>query len=187
MKTKLILISLAFLLFVLANPLYAQVKSDYDKTVDFSKIKTYTFKGWAENSDKILNDLDKKRITDAFEHELTIRGLEMEESEADVAITLFIVIDNKTSTTAYTTYNGGMGYRGRWGYGAGMGTATTSVSEYDYQEGTIVVDFYSTDTKKLIWQGLNTQTIKDKPEKRDKSIPKVVKKLMKTYPVDPVK
>ena len=172
------------------SQLHAQVKSDYDKTVDFTKIKTYSFKGWAKDSDKILNDIDKKRITDAFTHELSIRGLEMKESGADVDITLFVVIDNKTSTTAYTTYNGGMGYGpGRWGYGAGMGmgSATTTVSEYDYQEGTIVINFYSTNTKKLIWQGINTQTVKDKPEKREKSIPKNVSKLMKKYPVKPTK
>ena len=187
MKSKLAMIAAVLIAIFTVGQSQAQVRSDYDKTVDFSKIKTYTFKGWAENSDKILNDLDKKRITDAFVHELSIRGLEMKENGADVAITLFIVIDNKTSTTAYTTYNGGMGYRGRWGYGAGMGTATTSVSEYDYQEGTMVIDFYSTATKKLIWQGINTQTVKDKPEKRDKSIPKVVRKLMKNYPVESVK
>ena len=80
-----------------------------------------------------------------------------------------------------------MGYGPRWGYGMGGGMATTSVSEYDYQVGTLVIDFYSTETKKLIWQGINTETVNDKPEKRDKTIPKTVKKLMKKYPVKPIK
>lgn len=187
MKTKLTLSVVIFMAVLFIGQLQAQVKSDYDKTVDFTKIKTYTFEGWALDSDKILNDLDKKRITDAFKHELSIRALEYKEEGADVAITLYVVIDNKTSTTAYTTYTGGMGYGPRWGYGAGGGMATTSVSEYDYQEGTIVIDFFNTETKNLVWQGINTQTVKDKPEKRDKSIPKSIKKLMKPYPVKPIK
>lgn len=187
MKTQLKLSAVIFMAVLFIGQLHAQVKSDYDKTVDFTKIKTYTFEGWAKDSDKILNDLDKKRVTDAFKHELSIRGLEYKEDSADVAITLYVVIDNKTSTTAYTTYTGGMGYGAGWGYGVGGGMATTNVSEYDYKVGTLVIDFYNTTTKKLIWQGINTETVNDKPEKRDKTIPKSVKKLMKKYPVEPVK
>ena len=144
--------------------------------------------GWAKDSDKILNDLDQKRISDAFTHELSIRGLEMKASDGDVGITLYVVIDKKTSTTAYTNYNGGFGYgRGSWGWGAGMSSSTTSYSENDYEQGTIVIDFYDKTTKKLIWQGVNTETVKTKPEKRDKSIPKIIRKLMKQYPVEPIK
>lgn len=188
MKAKLSTIVVVLLAILNISQTNAQVKSDYDKEVDFSKIKTYTFEGWAKDSDKILNDLDKKRITDAFSHELSIRGLEMKESDGDVDITLFIVIDKKTSTTAYTNYNGGMGYgRGGWGWGGGITSSTTSYSEHDYDVGTIVIDFYDKTTKKLIFQGVNTQTVKDKPEKRDKSIPKSISKLMKKYPVEPIK
>lgn len=188
MKQKLTVIAVFLMAILMFGQLKAQVKSDFDKTVDFTKINTYYFEGWAKDSDKVLNDIDKKRITDAFKHELDIRGLKIiDPSEADAAITLYVVIDNKTSTTAYTTYTGGMGYGPGWGWGMHGGMATTSVSEYDYQEGTAVIDFYDTGTKKLIWQGILTTTIKDKPEKREKAIPKNVRKLMKKYPVDPVK
>ena len=80
MKRNLTL-SLALLLAsFFAGSLQAQVKSDYDKTVDFSKFKTYTFKGWEKNSDQILNEFDKKRIVDSFSSELSSRGLEMDDS-----------------------------------------------------------------------------------------------------------
>jgi hypothetical protein len=187
MKAKLSTLVLILLAMLNANLLSAQVKSDYDKEVDFSTIKSYTFKGWAKDSDQVLNDLDQKRITDAFKHELSIRGLENKENGGDADITLYVVIDKKTSTTAYTNYNGGFGYGGRgWGWGGGMSSSTTSYSEHDYNVGTVVIDFYHKDTKKLIWQGVITETIKSKPEKRDKSIPKSIRKLMKKYPVDPI-
>ena len=178
-------------LFICLNlDISAQVKSDYDKNVDFTKYKTYTFKGWEKNSDQILEKFDKDRILKAFAHELDIRGLTKDDANPDVAITLFIVVDNKTSTTAYTTYNGGMGYgMGRWGWGAGMGmgSATTNYSEKDYKEGTLVIDFYDSGSKELVWQGVYTGVVKEKPQKREKSIPKNVAKLMKQYPVSPVK
>ena len=188
MKRNLTL-SLALLMacFVAGN-LHAQVKSDYDKTVDFSKFKTYTFKGWEKNSDQILNEFDKKRIADSFSSELSSRGLEMDDSNPEVEITLYVVIDEKTSTTAYTNYNGGMGYgRAGYGWGMGMGSSTTTYSENDYKQGTLVIDFYDHTSKKLIWQGVLTTVVKDKPEKREKTIPKNIKKLMKKYPIDPVK
>ncbi len=173
-----------------ANMATAQVKSDYDKTVDFTKYKTFTFMGWAENSDKILNDLDKKRLLEAFRDELSARGLTKDDANPDVAITLYVVVEQKTSTTAYTNYNGGMGYGyGRWGWGGGygMGSSTTSYSEDDYLEGTVVIDFYDSGTKNLVWQGILTKTVTENPQKREKSIPKAVNKLMYQYPVKPIK
>jgi len=159
----------------------SQVKSDYDKSTDFSQYQTYSFEGWEKNSDQILTEFDKKRITDALKEEFASRGMSLVESNGDAAITLFIVVDQKTSTTAYTNYNGGLGYGGRWGWG--MGSATTTYSENDYNEGTLVVDMYDGEEKNLVWQGVLTTVVNEKPEKREKSIPKKMKKLMKSYPV----
>ncbi len=174
--------------FVIAN---AQVNSDYDKDADFTQYKTYTFKGWEKNSDQILNKFDKERIYTAFTNELSARGLTKDDSNPDVGITLFLVVDDKQSTTAYTTYNGGMGYgAGRWGWGmgmGGMGTATTNYTEDDYKQGTLVCDFYDESSKQLVWQGVLTTVVQEKPKKREKTIPKNIKKLMKQYPVEPVK
>jgi len=181
-----------FTLLVCIN-IEAQIKSDYDKNTDFSTIKSYTFAGWEKDSDKILNDFDKKRIKDALKNEFSSRGLSPVEGNSDVDITLYIVVNKKTSTTAYTTYTGGMGYYGGrrgWGMGyggVGMGMATTDYNESDYLEGTLVVDMFDKDSKDLLWQGIITSVIKEKPKKREKSIPKKIKKLMKEYPVNPIK
>ena len=166
----------------------AQVRSDYDKNVDFTKYKTCKFIGWENDSDKQLNEFDKKRIIDAFKSELKARGFTVDENNADVGITLFIVVDEKTSRTAYTNYHGGMGYgRRAWGWGAGMGSSTTTYSEQDYKQGTVVISFYDEEEKNLVFQGTLQTVVKEKPEKREKSIPKNVAKLMKKYPVKPIK
>ena len=43
-----------------------KVTSDYDKTVDFSKYKTYEYYGWSDNSDEFLTEFDRERIESAF-------------------------------------------------------------------------------------------------------------------------
>ena len=178
-----------------SSQIYAQVTSDYDNTVDFTKFKTIKFLGWQGNSDQLINDLDKNRILDSFGKEFGMRNLTIVEQGGELAVTLYLVIDQKTSRTAYTNYNGGMGYGGRWGYGygmgygagMGMGSATTTYSENDYEVGTFVVSVYDGESKNLIWQGISTKTINENPKKREKTIPKGVKKLMKKYPVQPPK
>ncbi len=71
--------------------------------------------------------------------------------------------------------------------GVGMGSATTSYSENDYLEGTFVVDMFKENSKDLVWQGVITSVVKEKANKREKTIPKKMKKLMKEYPVKPMK
>lgn len=184
---------IVFSIFI-SNTSKAQVSSDYDKEADFTSYKTYSFGGWQDDSGKIINDIDKKRIADAFKSEFTSRGMVYQKENADVIVTLFFVVDNKTSTTAYTSFNGGMGmgygygrgyYRPGWGWG--MGSSTTTYNESDYRVGTFVVDVYDTTTKKLVWQGVSKKTINENANKRVKSIPKGIKKLLKKYPISPSK
>lgn len=179
---------LALALVLIAGTAFGQARADYDKNADFSKYKTYSFAGWQNGSDAMLNDFDKKRIHEAFGNEFSARGMKYVESGGDATVTLFITTQDKTNTTAYTNYTGGMGYRGRWGYAyGGMGTATTTYSESDYTEGTLVVDMYDENSKELVWQGILTSTVKENPQKREKSIPKNVSKLMKKFPIKPTK
>lgn len=183
MKTSILFTGILVASLLLTQLSYSQVTSDYDKNADFSKYKTYSIAGWENDSDKILNEFDKKRITDALTSEFESRGMQLVESNGDAAITLYIVVDNKTSTTAYTSYNGGMGYRGGWGYG--MGNTTTTYSEDDYREGTMVIDMYDEESKNLVWQGVMQTEVQENPQKREKTIPKKMKKLMKQFPALP--
>ena len=171
---------------MLSGASIAQIKADYDKDTNFESYQTYKIIGWEKDSDKVLTPFDKERILNSIDAELSDRGLAKVDSNADIEITLFIVVEQKTSKTAYTTFNGGYGYRGRWGWGyGGMGSASTSYSEEDYLEGTFVLDMYNSGN--LVWQGVITDEVKDNPEKREKTIPKKMKKLMKKFPVKPKK
>jgi len=173
-----------FLLLITSSVVAQKITIDYDKTADFGKYQSYQFVGWADNSDQVMNDLDKRRMREAFQSELTARNLTPKDSYADIAISLYVVVNQKTSTTAYTSYHGGTGYGyRRGGRGWGNGYSTTSYSESDYLVGTLVMDVFDGETKDLVWQGVATGTIKEKPEKREKSIPKTVGKLMKKFPI----
>lgn len=169
-----------------------KVYSDVDSSVDFTSYKSLEYYGWAEESDMILSTLDKDRIENAFGEEFKKRGFEIVESGGDMIVTLFIVVEQKTSTTATTTSMGG-GYGGYYGgyygygpgYGWGGGHSTTSIQEYDYNVGTLVCDVFDKKDEKLIWEGIGTGEINDNPKNRDKNIPKTVQAIMSKFPVPP--
>ena len=173
------------------------VKSDYDKEADFSKYKTFEYYGWQEDSDKILNRFDKERIESALGDEFSKRGFKLVTENGDMVVSLFIVVDQKTSTTAYTNHNnmggygyGGGGFYGGYGYGygnMGMGSSTTTYSENDYLVGTLVVDVFDKAEKKMIWQSVGSKTVDDNPNTREKNTGKVAAAIMKPFPIQPIK
>ena len=125
-------------------------------------------------------------MRDAFQAEFKKRNIAQVDNEIpDMMVVLFLVINQKTSTTAYTNYYGGAGRGGyrRGAGGWGGGHSTTNYSENDYLEGTLVMDVYDAQGKNLIWQGVATGTMKENHKKREKSIPKAVSKLMKKFPI----
>jgi len=165
------------------------VTSDYDRAIDFTQYKTYSYYGWAKDSDSMLNDLDKRRIEKAFQNEFTKRGMTYQESGGDLMVSLFVVVEQKTQTTANTTYDSPM-YYGRYrGYGPGWGWgptyATTTVSTYDYQVGTLVCDVFDHKEQKLIWEGIASKTLDGDSNNKEERIQKGVAKLMMEYPVAP--
>lgn len=176
---------------LISSSLIAQkVNIDFDKKVDFTNYKTVSFLGWQDDVGHALNDLDKKRFITAFKAEFKARNIKLVESGGDMAVALYVVAELKTSTTAYTNYYGGgagRGYRrgGRGGWGAGH--STTSYSESDYVQGTLVMDVFDLASKEQIWQAVASKTVNEKPEKREKSVPKGVKKVMKKFPIAVVK
>lgn len=187
MKMK-ILRRFSMLAFVMAIVSCSPVKVviDMDKTVDFSKYETYSFLGWQYDSDKILNDIDRKRFRDAFISEFERRGMKPVNENGDMEVSLFIVVDQKTSVTAYTDYYGGRygGYH-RYGGGWGYGYANTTYSESDYLEGTLIMDVFDGETKNQVWQGIATKTVTENSEKREKTIPANISALMRRFPVQP--
>ena len=190
MKTNpLILIVALFTSLIIVSCSSLKVSYDYDKSVDFKKYKTYEYYGWAKESDKIINDLDKKRIEQAFANEFASRELSYVKTEGELVVTLFIVVEKKTGVTYDTQHYGG--YYGRYyGYGPGWGWSssysTTTAREYDYNVGTLVVDVFDKASEKLIWEGVVSGTVDQNPNNHDKKIPRAVADVMYYYPVRPL-
>jgi len=48
-----------------------------------------------------------------------------------------------------------------------------------------VVDIFDAPTKKLIWRGVATETLTDKPDKNEKKLEKATEEMFKNFPPKP--
>ncbi|HBH48892.1 MAG TPA: DUF4136 domain-containing protein [Bacteroidales bacterium] len=165
-----------------------QVVSDSDPSVDFTQYKTLEFYGWAENSDVILNPFDKSRIEQAFANEFAKRGISVVKEGGDMIVSLYIVSEEKTKTTAHTHHYGG-GWGGYYGYGPGygwgMGHSTTTYTDTQYTVGTLIISVFDPNREELIWESVGMGTVQENTRSQERVINYAVAKIMQPYPVKP--
>jgi hypothetical protein len=153
-----------------------EVKVDFDKAADFSKVKTFAIKiGTSWN-----NPISEKRVLAEIQQGLTEKGWTVaDEATADALVVLHGATEKQKSlNTFYTGGYGGYGWRG--GYGGGMSSSTTTVDEYTV--GTLVVDIFDAKSKQLMYRGVAQDELSDKAEKNAKKLAKASDKLFKDFP-----
>ena len=173
-STKVVLV-LSGIVLLFASTLSAQqVKTDYDRNVNFAQYKTFS---WEQVKTK--DPLDVDRIKSAVNAALTAKGWTRVDSGVDVSIVAMeITHEQQTLNTFYDGFGGGWGWRDFGGGGFGEATTTTDT----YKVGTLVVDLFETKTKQLLWRGSSSDTLSNNSEKNIKNLDKGVEKLFKNFP-----
>lgn len=171
MQLKRVTLGLAGAALLVAGSALAQkVTTDYQKTVDFSRYKTYM---WIMQP-RAANPLTRERIIDDVNSALGRRGLTLVTGNADVTIAAHAATrQERTLNTFYSGLGGGW----RWG---GLGSATTTVDTYEV--GTLIVDVFDASTKEAIWRGVATKTLSDNPRKNADSLNKAIDKMFEKFP-----
>jgi hypothetical protein len=155
----------------------SEVKTDYDRTADFSRYKTYSW-GKVHTQDQLWTDRIKQAVASA----LAAKGLTEVESGGDVSImAMEMTEDHRTLNTYYDNFGGGWGWR-RWGGGFGDGFGTSTTTEETYKVGTLVVDLFDTNTKKLIWRGSANDTLSSKSDKNIKKLNSDTQRMFEHFP-----
>jgi hypothetical protein len=158
-----------------------QVKTDFDRSADFGQYKTYS---WEKVHTQ--NPLWVDRIKAAVNSALAAKGWTEVGSGGNVAImAMEMTKEHQTLNTYYDNFGGGWGWRGRFGGGFGDGFGDSTTTESTFRVGTLVVDLFDSNTKKLIWRGSASDTLSDKSDKNIKNLDKGVEKMFDHFPPDP--
>jgi len=149
--------------------LAAEVKSDYDRAFDLSKLQSFRFVEQSRRNPKdalAADEIADKRIRAALKKNLIALGMRHEQAAADFEIAYFASLRNQTQVTTSG--------RPRWGMGA--------VWVDQYVQGTAVVEFRDAKSGELIWRGFTTATVD--PDKSEAKINKGVKNLVERFAKD---
>jgi len=171
-----ILLLCIFLLTACSGPI--KITSDYDKNVDFKSYETYMLLPWRKENSKLVNEIDKRRLYDALTYELNARGYRQVNAGADLAVNLMVIIQEKANVTAYRSHYNYGGYYYPYGYGS-----TIHFDSQEYLQGTVIIDVFDNNEKKLIWQGAAIAEIDENPRNREQGIKKGMARIFWEYPV----
>ena len=175
-------------LLLLGSCVSVKVLADYDKEADFNTYKSYAF--YKTGIDKAqISDLDKKRILNAIDAEMSNRGF-VKSKQPDILISIFT--KEKERVNVYNN-NFGWGWGWGWGYGywnpwvwGGPGYGGASVSTDTV--GSLYIDLIDAKNKELVWQGRGVGTLNNtsKVEKKEERIREFVSQILQKYPPDAI-
>ncbi|MCF6169997.1 MAG: DUF4136 domain-containing protein [Bacteroidales bacterium] len=175
--------------------------AEYDHEADFSKYKTFGLLNWDPHNDKVMSPQTKEYILMAIKAELEARGYVYQKSGADLQVSVFAVVEEETSYSAYSDHYAGYNGYGAVAIGVGVGSGGAGVGvvgygspgmypytavTHDYNVGTLVVDLLDDSKKKIVWQGVATGRI-GYEEAKESSVKKDIGRLFAKMPVDKVK
>jgi hypothetical protein len=150
-----------------------EVRHDFDEKADFAKYRTYRFLPPDEktsNHPLVRGTLMTKRVYASVQKHGPARGLEFKETgDVDLLVAYHALIEDKVDVISYD-YR----YGARW---AGDGVDT-----YEYQEGTLTIDFIDARSKEMVWRGWAVGVVRNQPDKAAERIDAAVAEILQRYP-----
>jgi hypothetical protein len=177
------------LLFINCAPF--SVSYDFDTEANFASLRTYDWLPVPEKAQGLAktNELTTKHIKLAVNRELKSKGLEPRSENPDMLIALHGGKEKKVDVQEW-----GYAYGDRdnqyWGYhprpwgpepaGRDHLEYRRGIDTYEYEVGTLIIDFVDAKTKSLIWRGTATGVVD--PDIGSEKINEIVNKLLENFP-----
>ena len=171
-------VQIGALLFAVALPALPQsVKTDYDKSVDFSKLHHYEWRDSPEFEKqpelKTHYAVGIDLVRSAVNKGLMAKGYVPVDFHPDFYVTLFL---GSKGMTDVTTLDAGWYTWGPYWY-----PMWTTVMVSHYTEGTLILDIVDANTRRLVWRAFCKDDIRD-PKQRHENVERAVKKALKKFP-----
>jgi hypothetical protein len=148
------------------------VNTHYDRAADFNKYKTYSWTK-VQTDDVLWGGHTKEAVNSA----LAAKGWNEVETGGDVTI---IAMEMTKKRNTLDTYYGD--FQGGWGWRWGGGFPDAPTTEDTYRIGTLVVDMFDSNSKKLIWRSSASEALSSKSDKNIKKLDRAVQKMLAHFP-----
>jgi hypothetical protein len=141
------------------------VRSDFDRSVDFSQYKTFAFANPLGTDRSGYQTLVSQHLKAAARRELEARGMRLDESAPQVLVNFNAALSEKLRVSPMPAPTMGLGFgRGYYGYRMGMYGTFPLYEERvsQYTEGTLNIDIVDARRKQLVWEGVVKGTVTQK-------------------------
>ena len=178
-------IACALLLCACAPP-KPELRTDYDRSTDFSAYHTYAYINPVGTDKAGYSTLTTEYFKHAIDTQMALRGYQKVDANPDLLVNFMTNEVEKadvrsTPSTSVTMGTGYYGYRG--GMYAGVPIYGTDVETVRYKVGTANVDIVDGKAKKLLWTGMVegrlTEEVMQNPRP---AIGKVIAEMFTQYP-----
>ena len=162
-----------------------KVLSDYDKSADFAKYRTFGFVTQVGADSTEFKSLAVQTMQIAATRQMEMRGYTLSDNP-DLVINFTGKIEEKADVESVPApyYGPGWGYGGFYGapYG-GWGAGGTQVTTRRYNVGTLVVDVVDREKRQAVFQGSVSDVVtKEMMANREAAITGAVNRIFASYP-----
>ena len=177
-KRRSALIAAALALTLAWPALAGKVSINYARGFPFGATRTFAYHDTPDTN--APDGLMDARIYGALTAQLSRGGLEQVDENPNIYVTYHLAPEDgtvfDTSTLGYDGYGAG------WGSWDGGAAATGSIGgSTTYPAGTLIIDAYDAEEKRLVWRGTGSLVLSDTPEKINKQIRNVMGKMGKKW------
>lgn len=155
-----------------------KIKVEYDKSIDFSKFKTYAIDA---NTDAVAKPMLRLAIQGAVEDDLNKRGLTKVVANPDVYVQMYGATDHDYTTHYHDPVYGGAIPPLNSGITLWHNIPGT-VTSVTIPKGTLVIDIIDASKKELAWRGIARQNLSDNRDKLLDQVNTAVEKMFNQYP-----
>lgn len=160
------------------------IRTDYDRSADFSAYGTYGFPDELGTDRAGYSTLITSHFKQAVDHEMQGRGYRYTESEPDLLVNFFANVRHVTTVRSLPRVRVSYGYYGyRYGLYSAWPLYADDVDTVHYRVGTANIDIVDAERNQLIWEGLaEGRLTREMMENPQPAIESVVAELFSRYP-----
>jgi hypothetical protein len=182
-RPKLLCATFGLALAVASGCASVSVSTDYDRSADFLRFRTFHFAGGHLDINGVAdngNTLVKDRIRNAVVAALGAKGLTETTEHPDLVVGYWAGARTRTEIEGMPPYAPEMG---PYWYGGWWGPGYAEWWTRQYEEGTLIIDLVDPVSHRLVWRAYTRTEVQ--PPVSDQKIRDIVDKAFKSFPPHP--
>ncbi len=162
------------------------IRSDYDRSVDFSALRTFGFPAQTGTDRGGYATLITTHFKEAVKREMTVRGYTYADSNPDMIVNFYSEARDKTQVYSHPSAYMGMGFRygrPRYGWYSAWPFYYDDVDVVSYKAGTLKIDVVDPKRQQTLWEASVEERLSEQAQDNPQpTISRLVTEMFRKFP-----